>query len=142
MGEFVPLDDFDLLKEQVRELKATTPSQKGCLIQLERQGVTGPMAQAAVEAVFNEAKDAARQRREDTYESEDPGDRKMRKVGSLLQTTIVSTGLLVLAGVVGTLACRFFSPDAGILSLLHIFYIVCAAFVVKFLQSVWRNTFN
>ncbi|MBL4843909.1 MAG: hypothetical protein JKY65_00165 [Planctomycetes bacterium] len=133
------MDDFEELKERVRGLKFDVPSAEGCLKRLALEGIEGPMAEAAVEAVFNEAKDAARQRREDDHEPEDSASRSQRKLGSHVGMALQGLGVFAVSVVVGTLAMRYFSPSAGTISVLHILYVGATMVAIKAGQMVWAS---
>lgn len=132
------MDEFEALKQRARSLKATIPSQKGCLKALDDEGTTGPMAQAAVEAVFNEEKDAVKARRQADEETE--REERPKRVASS-GSAIVDLLFLAVGAVGGTFLAGVFTPKVEILSPLHFFWMLGVVGLLKVLQSAKHRLF-
>jgi hypothetical protein len=95
------------------------------------------MVEAAVEAVFNEDKDAARERRL----NEEPGAGNIRPgarghgIGGVLST--VAVVFMSLIG--GTALAVIATPDTGFLSPLHTLWMVGVGGMLKVAGGLWQN---
>ena len=130
------MDDFEELKERVRGLKFDVPSAKGCLSRLAEDGIEGAMAEAAVEAVFHEAKEEFRKRREEEDEPEDPRSRSQRKRSSNVGMAVKNFGLFAVSVMIGTVIWRVAFSSAGLLSVVHILCIGGTLITLKVGQQV------
>lgn len=133
------MDDFEELKARVDCLRHEVPSQRGCLARLEAEGISGPIAEAAVEAVFNDAKDAARQRYED---AEGGRKRSGSKFGRSLGNFVKLILLGCVAFVPGTLLAGQLFPDAGFLSVVHLLCVGGVLLAFKLGAALYTSLFG
>jgi hypothetical protein len=108
------VDEFEALKARVHQLRREIPSQRGCLARLRAEGEDGPLVEAAVEAVFNDLKDAARERYDDS--GGERGSRFLRSLREFVRLLL----LAALAFIPGTLLAREVFPKAELLSVAHL----------------------